>query len=210
MPGQDVAFVVDRSGSMVGKEEDTVGGINTALNEIKRTKTDDDTIRVSIKLFDNDEIMLARRQDIESCDSFKREDFRPRGSTALYDAIGHTLKYFMELKLLDPSAYDTCIVYCATDGLENTSRYFTARSLKELIEAAEKTYKITVMYIGSNQDAILEAGRIGISQDCAMNYSETTENVGAAYRSMACAAARTRTQGSRGFLESERQESTQH
>lgn len=209
MPSQDVVFVVDRSGSMSGKEDDTVGGINTAINEIKGSKTPDESIKVSIKLFDNEEIMLIRRQNIEETELFKREDFKPRGSTSLYDAIGNTLRYFMEMKLLNPTAYDTCLVYCATDGLENTSRGYTANSLKALIESAEKIYKINVLYIGSNQDAIMEAGRIGIPPDCAMNYSETSDNVSAAYRSMANAAKRTRTNGSLGFLESERQESYQ-
>ena len=41
---QEVIAVIDRSGSMHGKELDTVGGINAMINQLKSTKTKEDTI----------------------------------------------------------------------------------------------------------------------------------------------------------------------
>ena len=59
--------------------------------------------------------------------------------------------------------------------------------------------------MGANQDAIFEASKIGISSNRAMNYSETPENVAAAYRSVANVAKRSRTgDGSTQFLDVER------
>jgi uncharacterized protein YegL len=55
MTVQEICINIDRSGSMMGKEADTVGGINCMLNELKESKNDEDTIRVSIKLFDHAE-----------------------------------------------------------------------------------------------------------------------------------------------------------
>ena len=124
MTVQEIVGILDRSGSMRGKEHDTVGGINTMISEVKKGKTKDDTIRVSIKLFDNEEIMKWRSLNIDDVDDFPVEDFIPRGSTALLDALGNSLKYFMEKKLMDPTAYDSCLLYVATDGLENSSHLY--------------------------------------------------------------------------------------
>ena len=76
-----------------------------------------------------------------------------------------------------------------------------------MIENAEKTYNIKVMYLGANQDAILEANKFGIDYSRAMNYSETPENVQSAYRSAASAAVRTRSLGRTEFTQSEREAS---
>ena len=207
---QEVVAVIDRSGSMHGKEMDTVGGINAMINQLKTTKTEEDSIKMSIKLFDNEQLIKLSHVDIESVAEFKVKDFVPRGSTALLDAIGDTLKYFMEKKLMNPTAYDNCMVYVATDGLENTSHKYNREYIKKMIKSARETYNINVLYLGANQDAILEANNIGIHADQAINYSETQENVEAVYRSAAAVATRTRTNGGLdGFLQAERVASQQ-
>ena len=98
----------------------------------------------------------------------------------------------MEKKLMNPQAFDTCLVYVATDGQENASSRHSRDDIKKLIEKAETVYNIKVVYLGANQDAILEAGNIGISQNSAINYSETQENVEAVYRGAAAMAGRDR------------------
>lgn len=184
MTVQEVVGVVDRSGSMRGKEDDTVGGINAAFDEIRKNKGEDDLIRVSLKLFDHEELMKWRCQDIDTVGEFPVSEFVPRGSTALLDAIGHTLTYFMEKKLREPEAYDTCLIYVVTDGLENASNNYTALQIKELIKNAADVYKITVVYLGANQDAILTAGNLGINANHAINYNENQTATRAVYRSV--------------------------
>lgn len=206
MVNQEVVALIDRSGSMRGKEADTVGGINSMLDELRSSKTDDDIIKVSIKLFDNEQLLKLCSVDIDSVKEFPLSEFKPRGSTALLDAIGDTLKYFMEKKLRHPStSYDNCMVYIATDGLENSSFKYNRTTIKDMIENAKKTYNIDILYLGANQDAILEAGSIGISADQAINYAETTGNIEAVYRSAAACASRSRLSGNnKGFTQIER------
>ena len=196
MVKQEIVAVVDQSGSMHGKEQDTVGGINAMFDELKRTKTEEDTIKVSVKLFDNKQLIKVNRQNLDTYGNFPLADFVPRGSTALLDAIGDTLKFFMEKKLTNPQEYDSCIVYVATDGQENSSVRYNQQTIKDMIKTAKDVYNINVIYMGANQDAILEAGNIGIGAEQAINYSETTETVEAAFRSGGCVATRTRTTGS--------------
>lgn len=189
---QEICINMDRSGSMRGKESDTVGGINAMLDDLKSSKTADDTIRVSIKLFDHEQIMKSRCVDISKIKEFSISEFVPRGQTALLDALGDSLKFFMEKKLMNPKAYDTCLIYVATDGLENASTRYTRDYIKSVIKNAETTYNIKVIYLGANQDAILEAGNIGVSPNSAINYSETQENVSAVFRGAAAVASRDR------------------
>ena len=185
MTTQEIIGVLDRSGSMRGKEEDTVGGINTMINEVKKNKGEDDIVKVSLKLFDHEEILKLRSVNIDDVKDFPVSEFVPRGQTALLDALGHTLTFFMEKKLRDPSAYDTALIYVATDGLENASKQFTRTAIKDLISTAKETYKIDVLYLGANQDAILEAGNIGIAPERAINYNENEGSTQAVYRSVA-------------------------
>jgi len=205
MVNQEVVALIDRSGSMHGKEADTVGGINAMLDELKSTKTENDTIKVSIKLFDNEQVLKLRSVDLDSVDNFPLSEFVPRGTTALLDAIGDTLTYFMEKKLQNPTAYDNCMVYVATDGLENTSHKYNRSTITKMIKSAKEVYNINILYLGANQDAILEAGAIGINADQAINYSETQENVEAVFRSAGAVASRTRSTGvNDGFTPAER------
>ena len=120
---QEVIGILDRSGSMAGKEADTVGGINSMINELKTNANSDDIINVSLKLFDHEEKMVWRSKPLSEVTTFDSKDFVPRGQTALLDALGHTLNYFMEKRLMDPNAYTCCLVYVATDGYENASKF---------------------------------------------------------------------------------------
>ena len=60
MTKQEIVALIDRSGSMAGKESDTIGGINTTINELKDTKKEDEEIYFSLKLFDHEQILKIR------------------------------------------------------------------------------------------------------------------------------------------------------
>ena len=204
---QEVAAIIDRSGSMMGKEDDTLGGINKTFEVLKEERDETTKINVSVKLFDHEETMLFRSIDLEEVRNITREQYQPRGQTALLDAMGNTLTYFMEKKLRNPNAYNSCVIYVVTDGIENASKRFTSKTVKELITSAETSYNIKVLYLGANQDAIMEANKYGINPNQAMNYSETPETVDAAYRACASVARRVSTTGDASFRMAEREAS---
>jgi len=204
---QEVVAIIDRSGSMSGKESDTIGGINSTIEELKSDKNNE-IIKFSIKFFDHQEYMKIRSLDIENVRPLNVKDLLPRGQTALLDAMGNTISFFINKKICEPNSFDSCIIYIATDGFENCSKKFTHENIRNLIEQA-KNYSIEILYLGANQDAILEASKFGLDAKQAMNYSENTENVESAYRSAARAAKRYRFGDSIEFLEPERVESVQ-
>ena len=206
---QKVIAIVDRSGSMRGKEEDTIGGLNASLEVLKNDKEENTTIDVSIKLFDHEEIMLIRSKNIDNIIPLTRKDFVPRGQTALLDAIGNTLNWVMENKIMNPNFYNSCLIYIVTDGLENSSKNYDANTIKNMISNAQETHNIKIIYLAANQDAILEADKYGISAGQAMNYTESQEHTEMAYRSAANVAKRCRTNGDANFTYAERSASQQ-
>jgi len=201
---QEVVAIIDRSGSMSGKEDDTIGGINSTFEILKNSLETNDKINISIKLFDHEEKLLIRSLDINSVRPIERKQYIPRGQTALYDAIGNSLSYFMEKKLLDPLCYNKCLIYVITDGLENSSVKYNKDTLKNIIKSAEDNYGIEIIYLAANQDAFLEASKMGISTEHALNYSETQENSQEAYRSVAYVANRQRSGDNTSFTIPER------
>jgi len=204
---QEVVAIIDRSGSMCGKEQDTIGGVNSSLEIIKQDLKPHEQVNVSIKLFDHEEKLLIRSLNIKEVRPIELRQFVPRGQTALYDAIGSTLTYFMEKKLHNPTCYNTCLIYVATDGCENCSKNFNAKSLKKLITSAQESYNIELIYLGANQDAIFEASKIGILPTHAINYSETQEQCMSAYKSVGNVVNRQKSSMATAFTQVERTQS---
>jgi hypothetical protein len=152
----DRVFLLDRSGSMESCWDDTIGGFNAFVNE---QKADGGTL--TLIQFDHEFLESYTAKPIGDVEPLTRETFKPRGSTALLDAIGKTIK---EGK---GGANPTVIIL--TDGQENSSHKFTKSHIKDLIEQKTKD-GWTFVYLGANQDAFAEAGSMGIAPSATMNY----------------------------------------
>lgn len=87
----------------------------------------------------------------------RHRDHTLRGMTALYDAIGTSVTDLEKSK----GKEDKVLVTIITDGYENDSLEWDGASVKKLIDRlCKKGWVFT--YIGANQDAALEAGKIGV------------------------------------------------
>lgn len=155
----DRVFLLDVSGSMESCWDDTIGGFNSFLSDQKATGG-----RLTLVQFDHEYTVTCSRTPIKDVKPLTRETYKPRGSTALLDAIGTMIK--------DWTARAKPSVVILTDGLENSSKKFTKAHIKDLIEAKTKE-GWTFAYLGANQDAFAEAGSIGIAPGCTMNYEGT-------------------------------------
>ena len=135
---------------------DTIGGFNAFLNDQKATGG-----TMTLIQFDHEYLESYKRKAIEDVEPLTAETFQPRGSTALLDAIGRTIKEWK-----GPSNPSVVIL---TDGQENSSHKYTKAHIKDLIEQKTKD-GWTFAYLGANQDAFAEAGSMGIAPGCTMNY----------------------------------------
>ena len=206
MVKQIVCGIIDRSGSMKGKEEDTIGGINSAIESLKEDLDNNVDIKITMKFFDHESYLLFKDIDINDVRPLKQSDLRPRGQTALLDAIGSTLKYYIQQKVNNPQYFDSCVIYVSTDGLENSSKIYNNNTIKDNIEIA-KGLGIVLLYLGANQDAILEAQKFGLDEGLALNYTEDRSSMTAAYRSTGNAAKSHRSGQAVDFLPTERSHS---
>lgn len=82
-----------------------------------------------------------------------------------------------------------------TDGMENASRRYSTRRVKEMIQRQKEKYGWEFLFLGANIDAVETAGSLGIDPDRAVNYhcdSEGTrlnyEVVGQAVAAVRCSA----------------------
>lgn len=162
----ELVFLLDRSGSMSGLEEDTIHGFNSMIRRHKKSKS---KVYVSTVLFDHEALLLHDRREIRSLEKMTERDYFVRGSTALLDAVGRSILHMIDIQKKKKSASKVLFVI-TTDGMENASREFSRRQVKHLIERQQREYGWEFIFLGANIDSEETAAGIGISRERAVNY----------------------------------------
>lgn len=159
----DIVFLLDRSGSMTGTEDDTIGGYNSYINSQKNNN-----VNVTTILFDDKYEVLNRNTPISKIKKLTKEEYYTRGSTALLDALGRTISYMDELKK------KKVIFIITTDGYENASTIYTKSDIKKLISVHDNW---EFVYIGADIDSYSEASSLGIRTSNIANYEKSKEGI---------------------------------
>ena len=167
----DLIFLIDRSGSMHGSEDDTIGGFNSFIE--KERKKEFNT-NVTTILFDHEYEVLYKRKAINDVKELTREEYFVRGSTALLDAIGRTITS------LDKEIDNKVLFVIMTDGMENSSIEFSKTQIKNMIE--NHTWEF--IFIGANIDSYTEAGHIGIKRSHVANYRKSRDGFNRVFNSV--------------------------
>lgn len=167
----DLIFLIDRSGSMYGSEEDTIGGFNSF---IEKEKLKEGNTRVTTILFDHEYEMLYKRKDIDDVNKLTRDEYYVRGSTALLDAIGKTIT------TLDREIDNKALFVITTDGMENSSVEFSKSQIKSMIQ----NHNWEFIFIGADIDSYSEASQLGIKKSRVANYKKSARGVEKLYSSI--------------------------
>ncbi len=164
----ELVFILDRSGSMSGKESDTIGGFNSLVE--KQRKEEGDAV-VTVVLFDDQYEVLYDRVPLKDVPEMTTKEYYVRGSTALLDAVGKTVNHIKAVQ--DGTEEEVrpakSLFVIITDGLENASREYRQSVVKNLIETRKKD-GWEFLFIGANIDSVTEAAKIGIDADRAANF----------------------------------------
>lgn len=184
----EIVFILDRSGSMSGLEEDTIGGFN-AMIERQKKENEEGTTYVSTVLFDDTSKVLHDRIKLEEVPKMTDKQYQVGNCTALLDAIGDAAKHIEVIhKYARPEDRPTKTMFViTTDGLENASRKYTYSDIKKLVSSKQEKDKWEFIFIGANMDAIGEAGKFGIKEDRAVNYCHDAEGTRAVFASVGAA-----------------------
>ena len=165
----EIAFVLDRSGSMKSCQQAAIEGFNQFLADQQKT---DGLAKLTLVLFDDEYLVPISSIPVEEVVSLTDDTYQPRGCTALLDAIGRTIDDLGQrfAALAEKDRPGQVIVAILTDGLENASQRFTWKEIAGKIKHQIDTYKWIFLFLGANQDAIATAANLSIAANNAASY----------------------------------------
>jgi len=180
----EIAFVLDRSGSMESCREAAIEGFNSFLQEQQRTEG---LAKLTLILFDDEYLAPIDALPVAEILPLDNDGYVPRGSTALLDAIGRTIDE-LGARLAALPEQDRpmqVIVAILTDGLENSSQNYTWRQIADAIKQQSEQYRWTFLFLGANQDAIATAAKMNIRAANAAAYVADAAGLHASASSLA-------------------------
>lgn len=168
-----VNFIQDRSGSMQSVWAETLSGFKSFVKDL-REKGGKDSVEYifSLTTFDTLVETPVVARPIAEVDMDALTPHGPRGSTALYDAVGATIKNTED----NPQNADKIIVVIVTDGQENSSREWTKDRLQQAIEAKLNLGNWTFTYLGTQPETWDDASAVGISVGAVASYTPQMAN----------------------------------
>ena len=198
-----IAVVLDRSGSMHDVQKDTIGSLNSFLKDQQK---EEGGCTFKLVQFDDLYEVVQDFLAIKDVPALDDKTFVPRGMTALLDAIGKTINNIGQKfdNMDEKDRPERVIFVILTDGIENHSREFTREANNKMITHQTEKYNWQFLFLGADQNAIVEGGNLGIKAGNSMTIMRSSKgmqatmtSVGAAvtnYRNMApdvyaCAAA---------------------
>jgi uncharacterized protein YegL len=179
----ELVFILDRSGSMSGLEQETIAGFNRLIQQQKEVQGE---ALVSTVLFDDRFEVLHNRVSIQKIENMTSKDYYVRGSTALLDAIGRSILKIRNVHkaLEEAQRPEKTVFFITTDGMENASVEFNYEHLNEYIQLQKEKYGWEFIFIGANIDAIGTAKKFGIDADRAVNYRSDKRGTNLNYKVM--------------------------
>lgn len=170
----NVVFILDKSGSMESVKEATIRGFNEYVTGLENDKTV--TYKMSLTLFNHYVEKKYSGIPLSEVEELSDENYKPTGSTAMYDAIHSSL--VESEKDLDPEEKVLCVIM--TDGEENASREVNQEEVGKRIKQLEKK-NWSFVFLGANQDAWIAGQKFGFSQANTVTYNSTTRGTKAVF-----------------------------
>ncbi|MCD8143925.1 MAG: VWA domain-containing protein [Oscillospiraceae bacterium] len=179
----ELVFILDKSGSMHGLEQDTIGGYNSML---EKQKKEEGSVHVTTVLFDNRVQLLHDRVPLGAVSPLTTKEYAVGGTTALLDAVGTTIERLnkIEQALPEDERAEKVIFVITTDGFENASRKYNYATLKKLVESQETELGWEFIFLGANMDAVSEAARLGIRADRSASFVNDSQGIATNYEAV--------------------------
>lgn len=166
----EIAYILDRSGSMQPMQEPAVA----AFNDFVKSQLDvPGDARLTLVQFDDAYEVPVSAKPIQNVPQLTAATYTPRGSTALLDAIGRTIKETDHRisALPDTEKPGKVILAIFTDGEENASREYTSKHISDLIRLYRDQKGWEFLFLAANQDAIASASSMHMDAHLSGNVS---------------------------------------
>lgn len=183
----DITILLDRSGSMDTVKSDTEAGLNLFVQKQKEIKEGD--AHLTFIKFDSDfagKLELERDYVGTPISRVGKLALQPRNWTPLFDAIGTTVKETGERlrNIPEQNRPGKVIFVIVTDGLENSSKEYTNKTVRDMIKHQEDNYNWQFVFIGANQDAFATGGSLGVKAGAILNYTANKLGTDSLYASL--------------------------
>merc|ERR1711990_404363 len=172
---------------MMSNKAVTISAYNEFLDTQRESANDDeekdDTVKFTLCKF-NTNCRYVETENIKDAQALNENNYKPSNCTALYDAIGDTLKQY------ETEEGNVCVII--TDGQENSSRKFGKDQIFKLIKEYEEKKEWMFHYLGANQDAFAVGAAMNMRS--AQTFECNTKGFSNAYNDL-----EERVQNMRGF-----------
>ena len=128
----EIICIIDRSGSMRSMSQEAIGGFNQFLKDQKAIP--DDSCKFTLILFDHEYSTVYNAVDIQDVSELNDQTYIPRGTTALFDAMGRALDDAIDRIQREYTEKPRVAVMIMTDGQENASKDYKKDRLEKLVE----------------------------------------------------------------------------
>ena len=165
-----INFVLDKSGSMDSIREATISG----FNEFKNDQSDEEgQAFFTLTLFDTDFTTVCQAVPVREVPDLDGTTYVPDGMTALYDAIGHTMRITDDFVAANHP--DQVVFVIMTDGYENASREFDRDRIFKMIQDRQRDAEYEFIYLGANQDSYHAGEAMGVRGGRMMDYAASPQ-----------------------------------
>lgn len=147
-----IVLVLDSSGSMSSQRNDVIGGINETIRQQRREVPGDNETNFTVVTF-SDSVNSPIDHKLATVPLFTEKDYRPSGSTALYDAIGFTIERY--------KSESNVIFLVMTDGEENASKHFTHHQVTQQIQKIKEAKNWNFIYLSEDINTFKQGERLG-------------------------------------------------
>ena len=177
----ELVFILDKSGSMLGQEDDVIGSFNST---IKSHRDSEKIVLVTTVLFSNKSTIIHNRVPINKIENMKKNDYIPSGSTALYDAVGKTIYRISNIHACTfpkRNIPKNTLFFIITDGMENNSHMYSKSEIKRLIsDYKEKGWKF--IFLGADIDAEEVGEDMNIDRMNSINFIKDSRGLNTVYQ----------------------------
>jgi hypothetical protein len=172
----EIAYILDRSGSMQSLASDAIGGFNAFLDSQQKLEG---RANFTLVLFDHEYLLVHNSIDIRQVPPLDDATYIPRGNTAMLDATGRTIEEIGACLANTPESErpSKVIIAIFTDGLENSSRVYTHERIAAMIQHQQEKYGWEFLFLAANQDAIASAQKLSIPSANAINFIASPKGV---------------------------------
>ena len=152
---------------MFRRRIDTIEGFNAFLSEQQKLEEGDEAT-LTLVLFDHEYLVVHEDAPVGEVPLLTEETYSPRGTTALYDAVGRTLMAMDtgggrgRFADISPEEIQNVVVII-TDGCDNSSKELSREDARKLLEERQ-AQGWQAVFLGSELTAEAQGQNLGVAR----------------------------------------------